>query len=814
MYFPQDIEPKWQKQWHERQVFRAHDEKKRKFYCLDMFPYPSAEGLHVGHPEGYTATDIVSRYKRMRGYNVLHPMGWDAFGLPAENFAIKKGIHPKISTQANIKNFRRQIRSFGFSYDWEREIDTSTPAYYRWTQWMFLQMYRNKLAYRKKALVNWCNSCQTVLANEQVASGTCERCHNQVIQKELEQWFLKITAYADELIDDLKELDWPEKIKTIQRNWIGKKEGLLMWHAIQGMKDTLETFTAYPAWVYADTFIVIAPEHPLVEKIIQGTSKTKTLQKYIQKLRNDRAGGARNIVTNEKEGMFTGRYALDPLTSQEMPIWIANFALMDFGTGAIRCSAHDPRDYEFAQKYNIPLREVVDRVGDNPVNAHKNNGTLKNSVQFTGMNVTAASVAIMDFAEKQGFGKRHTTYKLRDWLISRQRYWGAPIPIIYCDTCGPVEVPEKNLPVLLPDDVDFKPTGKSPLMYSQSFHKVICPQCNKSARRESDTMDTFVCSSWYFLRYTDPQNATAFADAKKMKHWMPVDLYVGGVEHAAMHLLYARFFTKALRDFGYVNFNEPFRSLRNQGFILGEDNQKMSKSRGNVVNPDEVIEAYGADSMRLSEMFMGPFEDTKPWSMQGIKGLYRFLQRIYGLFEKIEKESAPSKIQENKNRKKIKKDLEESAVDAQLHMTIRKVTNDIESFRFNTAISSMMIFVNVLSKQKTISQSSFEQFLKILHPFAPHITDELWSELGHDTLIMETAWPSFDVKLLQNNFVTIAVQMNGKLRATMQVARNTTSAQLELLAKQHEKIHKIIQGQKMKRIIVVPGKIVNIVTES
>lgn len=798
-YFPHDIEKKWQKKWEDEKSWQTPSKPNRpKWYCLDMFPYPSGAGLHVGHPLGYIASDIASRYRRRTGYDVLHPMGWDAFGLPAENFAIKHGIHPTKSTQDNIKNFTRQIKSFGFTYDWSREINTSDPKYYRWTQWIFLQMYKHGLAYRKEAAVNWCPSCQTVLANEQVIEGACERCHTKVEQRNLKQWFLRITKYAEELLLGLENLKWSDRLKTIQRNWIGRKQGLLMTHKIKNTDLEVTTFTAYPAWVFADTFIVMAPEHPLLPKLIIGTKEESAVQAVIDRMKK-RSTAAADLDTMEKEGCFTGRFAVDPLTGDDMPIWVANFALMDFGTGSIRCSAHDVRDREFAEKYHIPLREVVDRTdASEPINAHDQKGVLKNSGEFNGLSVSEAEEKICVWMEKQGFAKKHTTYRLRDWLISRQRYWGAPIPIVYCDDCGEQPVSENDLPIKLPTDVDFKPTGESPLSHSKTFHAVACPKCEKPARRESDTMDTFVCSSWYFLRFTDPNNDQVFANAENLKNWLPVDLYIGGIEHAVLHLLYARFFTKALRDFGYLNFDEPFLELKNQGLILGPDNQKMSKSRGNVVNPDEVIEAYGADAFRLYEMFMGPFEDVKPWSIAGIKGVSRFLGRVYGLLERLEEHTK-----------------DDDKLFSLTQKTIVKVTNDIETFHFNTAISTLMILNNECEKRKTISRHVYETLVMLLEPFAPHIAEELWQQLGHHTELWRTGWPKQKENIQTKEDIVIVIQINGKVRGKVLVSPEEVSQEaLQKRAEQLPAIAQQLQGKSILRVIHVKNKLLNFVVTS
>jgi leucyl-tRNA synthetase len=819
-YQHQQIEKKWQKKWVSKKLFKASDKsRKPKYYLLDMFPYPSGAGLHVGHPEGYTATDIIARYKRMKGYNVLHPMGWDSFGLPAENYAIKTKIHPDKSTNTNIKTFRRQIQELGFSYDWDREISTCSVEYYRWTQWLFSFLYKNGLAYKKKAPVNWCPNCNTVLANEQVVDGRCDRCKTEVIQKELSQWFFKITDYLEKkgktsgLLDGLKKIDWPESTKAGQTNWIGKKEGTNIHHQVEGMKIQLDTFSAYPAWLFADTFIVMAPEHPLVKELVKGTKHEKEANDFIKETRKITAQ-ERNEDHFEKKGVFTGRYALDPFNpGARMPIWIANFALMDFGTGIIRCSAHDVRDYEFAQKYKIPLNEVVERkVESEPINAHSNEGVLKNSGPFSGKSINAELIQeMLDWIEKSKIGKRTVTYRIRDWLVSRQRYWGAPIPIVYDDQGKDYLVPDDELPVKLPTDVDFNPTGESPLVKSKKFHaakdlkrielklkkKKILPADRTLVKRESDTMDTFVCSSWYFFRFMDPKNKKEFASQKLINQWGPVDLYVGGAEHTVLHLLYARFFTKALHHHGMIKFDEPFKKLRHQGLILGEDGEKMSKSRGNVINPDGIIKDYGADTLRIYEMFMGPFEQQKPWSMKGVQGVYRFLQKVWRLATEVPQ----TKKKPERETLKI------------MHQTLKKVTSDIEEFKFNTAVSQMMIFINHLQTLEKLPQAALEMLLICLYPFAPHLSEELWESLKKKSTLLEHKWPKFDARLAKEDLINLPVQVNGKLRATIQVPVDISQADALQKAKEDAHVQKYLEGVQIVKEIFVPGKIVNIVVK-
>ncbi|MBU0671326.1 leucine--tRNA ligase, partial [Patescibacteria group bacterium] len=701
-YNPQKIEKKWQKHWEKTRAFKADDKStKEKFYCLDMFPYPSSHGLHVGHPEGYTATDIVSRYKRMKGFEVLHPMGWDAFGLPAENFAIKSGVHPQETTLKSIDTFKKQIKSLGFSYDWDREINTSSPEYYKWTQWIFLELYKKGLAYKKKAAVNWCEECKTVLANEQVIDSKCERCQNEVIQKDLEQWFFKITDYTEDLLQGLEKIDWPEPIKLMQSNWIGRSEGADIEFKIKNSKFKIKIFTTRPDTLYGATYMVFAPEHELVQKLKNQIENWDEVEEYIETSQK-KSDLERTDLQKQKTGVeLKGLKAINPANNKEIPIYISDYVLISYGTGAIMCvPAHDERDWEFAKKFNIEIIKVIEN-GQSDEECYIGEGKMVNSDEFNGQDWQEAKKNITTKVQ----GQLTINYKMRDWLISRQRYWGTPIPIIHCEKCGEVPVPEDQLPVKLPTDVDFKPTGESPLASSKSFHDLECPKCGakEGVRRESDTMDTFVCSSWYYLRYCDPKNDKAFVDNELLKKWMAVDLYVGGAEHAVMHLIYARFIYKALKDLGHikidskVDHDEPFQKLRNQGMILGEDHQKMSKSRGNVVNPDEVINEYGADTMRMYEMFMGAFEEVKPWEPKSIIGIKRFLDRVWMV-----------SIDNIENEKKYKK-IESKSI----HKTIKKVTSDIENFKFNTAIAQLMIFFNG-ENSKPDWRSSIDEKNKVL----------------------------------------------------------------------------------------------------
>lgn len=809
-YDHKELEAKWQKFWDESGLYKAVDDpSKKKLYVLDMFPYPSGAGLHVGHPEGYTATDIVSRKRRMEGWNVLHPMGWDAFGLPAENYAIKNGIHPRASTWKNIDNFRRQLKALGFSYDWSREVNTADPAYYRWTQWLFLFLYKKGLAYKKKAPVNWCESCRTVLANEQVIEGACERCRNQVIQKELAQWFFKVTEYADRLLDDLAKIDWPDKIKAMQANWIGRSEGLEIEFrglapiesadAVSAKEFSVTVFTTRPDTLYGVSYIVLAPEHPLVAELVAEPQRAN-VERYIAAART-KSELERTGLEKEKTGVPLGVNAVHPLTGAEVPVWVADYVLANYGTGAVMgVPAHDERDFAFAGKYSLPVKFVIappaGRQHDDAA-AYTDAGVMVNSDAFNGLSSDDAKRKISDLIESKSAGKRQVNYHLRDWLVSRQRYWGAPIPIIYCETCGELPVPEEQLPVLLPDDVDFRPTGESPLARSQSFHDAVCPRCRGKARRESDTMDTFVDSSWYFLRYPAPHDGDRAFSQHAVNYWCPVDLYVGGAEHAVLHLLYARFFTKVLCDHGLVGFDEPFQKLKNPGLILGEDGQKMSKSRGNVINPDDVVAEYGADTMRLYEMFMGDFEAAKPWDTKGILGVRRFLDRVWSLMHDVVHEK----------RSQVPPELERW-----LHKTIKKVSGDIEQFKFNTAISAMMIFLNEWGRIGGGDPAFAATFVKILSPFAPHLAEEMWQLLGMSGSVFNSSWPAFDEALTVDAAVELVVQINGKVRDKMTVPVGISEEDAKAAALASDKIKVLLAGKNIAGVFVVKGRLVNIVT--
>lgn len=810
------IESKWQKKWEEQKIYKISDGYgKPKYYCLEMFPYPSGN-LHMGHVRNYSIGDVVARFKRMNGYNVLYTMGWDAFGLPAENAAIKHNIHPYKWTWSNIENMKSQLKQLGLSYDWDREVATCHPDYYKWTQWLFLLLYKRGLAYRKKATVNWCPSCSTVLANEQVVDGKCERCKSEVTKKELEQWFFKITDYADELLRDLEKLSgWPDKVKSMQYNWIGRSEGVQFSFTEEKTGEKITVFTTRPDTVYGVSYIVLAPEHPLVDKLSAGT-KYEPLVKEFKKKMEKYNEISRTSDETEKEGMFIGAYAVNPMNKDKVPIWIANYVLMGYGTGAVMgVPAHDQRDFEFAKKYNLPIKVVIspeEKVfqSEEMLEAYVDEGVLINSDRFNGMKNTDAIKAIGQYMTEKGIGEFKVNFKLRDWLISRQRYWGAPIPIVYCDKCGTVPVPEQDLPVLLPEDVEFKPQGTSPLEDCGEFLNTTCPKCNGPARRETDTMDTFMCSSWYFYRYTDPRNQTAPFDEKKVNYWMPVDQYIGGVEHAILHLMYSRFFNKVLRDAGLVKVDEPFQNLLTQGMVL-KDGAKMSKSLGNTVSPEEIVAKYGADTARLFILFAAPPERDLEWSDQGVEGCFRFIQRVLRLVEDLS-----DRLNTAKSSGKKDKDVRFIT-----HKTIKKVTEDIsERFNFNTAISAIMEMVNGLNDykesdvSKDVIKEALENLLLLLAPFAPHITEELWHKnLGHKNSIHMMPWPKYDKAALVEDEIEIVVQVNGKLRDKMKISAQATQDEMQEAALKSEKVKISLQGKEMKKVIIVPKKLVNIVAK-
>ncbi|MCM3635467.1 leucine--tRNA ligase [Paenibacillus camelliae] len=802
-YSPLSIEPKWQKYWDENKTFKTGEDKnKPKFYALDMFPYPSGAGLHVGHPEGYTATDIVSRYKRMQGYNVLHPMGWDAFGLPAEQHALNTGQHPRDITFVNIDNFRRQIKSLGFSYDWDREISTTDPEYYKWTQWIFIQLYNRGLAYVDEVPVNWCPALGTVLANEEVIDGLSERGGHPVIRKPMRQWVLKITEYAERLLEDLEELDWSESIKDMQRNWIGKSTGAEVTFSIDGHDESLVVFTTRPDTLFGATYCVLAPEHSLVAQIT--TEEQKAVVEAYQETAARKSDLERTDLAKEKTGVFTGAYAINPVNGAKLPIWIADYVLAGYGTGAIMAvPGHDSRDYEFATQFELPIIEVVSG-GDISKEAYTGDGAHVNSEFLNGLNNEDAIAAMIKHLEETGKGKAKVTYRLRDWLFSRQRYWGEPIPILHLEDGTMKTVPEDQLPLLLPDVDAIQPsgTGESPLANVEDWVNTIDPETGMKARRETNTMPQWAGSCWYYLRFIDPKNTEQICSPEKQAEWLPVDLYIGGAEHAVLHLLYARFWHKVLYDIGVVNTKEPFQKLVNQGMILGTNNEKMSKSRGNVINPDDIVNEYGADTLRIYEMFMGPLEATKPWNTNGVEGSYRFLGRIWRLFV-TESGALNPRISDT-----------EQASEAFMrtwHRSIKKITDDVEHLRFNTAISQMMIFVNEAYKADVLPRKAMEDFVKMIAPFAPHLAEELWELLGHSGTITYQAWPTFDEAWTVDQQVEIVVQVNGKIVERLSIAADLDEAGMEEQAKQLPKVAELIQGKTVRKVIAVKGKLVNIV---
>lgn len=785
-YNPQAIEKKWRDYWAKNNLIKASmNTKKGKYYCLDMFPYPSGEGLHVGHWRGYVQSDIWSRYQLMQGKQVLHPMGWDAFGLPAENRAIKHGIHPQESNKQAIPNMKRQLAEIGALYDWDREIDTSSPEYYKWTQWLFLLLYKNGLAYRQEAEVNWCPQDKTVLANEQVINGLCERCGSSVTKKSLKQWFFKITDYADELLN-YDGVDWPQRVKTMQRNWIGKSEGVSLNFPVKDYNLKIEIFTTRPDTIFGATFLALAPEHPLVDTIT--TSAQVMAVKNYQETARKKTEIERTATDKEKTGVFTGAFASNPFTKQAIPIWIADYVLHTYGTGAIMSvPAHDERDYEFALKYDLPIVQVI--VNENQTLPIVDNGTLIHSQDFDGLTVVEASRAVTEEALKRGIGKAATTYRLHDWLISRQRYWGCPIPIIYCDEHGEVPVPLDQLPVTLPHQADFQPGGDSPLARNDNFVQTICPHCGKAAKRETDTMDTFVDSSWYFLRFTDPHNDQAAFASEKTNYWMPVDQYVGGIEHAILHLLYARFITKALADAGIINFREPFKRLFNVGMIYLHG-KKMSKSKGNIVNPDELVAKYGADTLRGYEMFIAPADQDAEWNPNSIAGVYRFLQRAWELINASH--------------------TQKTELLPLTHRLIKKTTDELERFSFNTVVSGLMTYLNKAEKLD-LSKADKEAFLKLLSPIFPHFAEEVWQMLGNKSTIFRSSWPKYDEELLKESMANFIVQINGKVKGTVIAASNSSEQQVLEVAMANPKLKSLLNIKNAQKIVFVPGRLVNFV---
>ncbi|PLS14930.1 leucine--tRNA ligase [Bacillus sp. M6-12] len=795
------IEKKWQQYWESHKTFKTNEESgKRKFYALDMFPYPSGAGLHVGHPEGYTATDILSRLKRMQGYKVLHPIGWDAFGLPAEQYALDTGNDPAEFTEKNIDTFRRQIKSLGFSYDWDREVNTTDPSYYKWTQWIFLKLYEHGLAYIDEVAVNWCPALGTVLANEEVIDGKSERGGHPVERRLMKQWMLKITAYADRLLDDLEEVDWPESIKEMQRNWIGRSEGAQVTFAIDGQDESFTVFTTRPDTLFGATYAVLSPEHPFIGEITSPEQKAE-VEAYVEKVKN-KSDLERTDLAKDKTGAFTGAYAINPVNGEKMPIWIADYVLMSYGTGAIMAvPAHDERDYEFARKFDLPIKEVV-AGGDVEKEAYTGDGEHVNSGFLDGLKKEEAIKKSIEWLVEKGIGEKKITYRLRDWLFSRQRYWGEPIPIIHWEDGSAEPVSEDQLPLVLPKTKEIKPsgTGESPLANIEDWVNVT-DENGRKGRRETNTMPQWAGSCWYFLRYIDPTNEEALADAEKLKEWLPVDIYIGGAEHAVLHLLYARFWHKFLYDIGVVPTKEPFQKLFNQGMILGENNEKMSKSKGNVVNPDEIVNSHGADTLRLYEMFMGPLEGSIAWSTNGLDGSRRFLDRVWRLLVD-DNGSITAKISDKDDSGKLEK---------VYHQTVKKVTEDYEGIRFNTAISQLMVFINEAYKADALPKAYVEGFTKLLSPVCPHIAEELWDLLGHKESIAYEAWPAFDEAKIVDNEVEIVVQVNGKAKTKLMVPTDTPKEKLEEIAMGDHVIKEQIDGKTVRKVIAVPGKLVNIV---
>ena len=817
-YSFQEIEKKWQKYWEENDCFHTEeDESKKKYYCLEMFPYPSGK-LHMGHVRNYSIGDVVARFKKMDGYNVLHPMGWDSFGLPAENAAIKHGIHPNIWTWDNIKEMRLQLKELGLSYDWKREVATCHPDYYKWMQWIFIQFYKRGLAYKKENPVNWCPSCQTVLANEQVVDGCCERCKSPVGKKNLSQWYLKITDYAERLLDNLDTLEgWPNKVKIMQRNWIGKSVGAEVDFKIKDTDQTLTVFTTRVDTIYGTTYMVLAPEYPSVLAMVEGSEYEKPVKEYISKVEhmNDIE---RTSTANEKTGVFIGKYAVNPFNKKEIPIYISDYVLMGYGTGAVMgVPAHDQRDFDFATKFGIDITPVVDP-GDPSIDLNNlkeacaAEGTLINSGEFNGLNNRVAIDRFIDLVEKEGIGKKTVNYRLRDWLISRQRYWGCPIPMIYCDTCGWVPEKEENLPVMLPTDVEFTGKGESPLTTSKTFADVKCPVCGRPARREMDTMDTFLDSSWYFLRYCDPKNDKAPFDPKKAAYWMNVDQYIGGVEHAILHLMYARFFQMAFYDMGLVEDEEPFRNLLTQGMV-NKDGKKMSKSLGNVVSPEEIIAKYGADTARLFILFAAPPDRELDWSDKGVEGSYRFLSRVYRLVYEIK-----AKYPDVPDAFEIGTEADK-ALNYALNFSIKKVSEDVGGrFNFNTAISSVMELVNEMYKYKErddvnpgLLGKAAKDLILMLSPFVPHICEEMWEHMGQKQSVTTMRWPEYDEGALVRDSVEIVVQINGKVKEKLVVAADADKQELEKIALENDRIKHLLDGKTVVKVVAVPGRLINIV---
>lgn len=795
-YNHREIEKKWRKHWEAHPV-NVNDGMKPKYYCLDMFPYPSGSGLHVGHWRGYVISDVWSRYKLMQGYYIIHPMGWDAFGLPAENYAIKMGVHPSKSTAENVANIKKQINEISAIYDWDMEVNTTDPNFYKWTQWIFVKMFKAGLAYEKEMPINWCPSCKTGLANEEVVNGSCERCGSGVTKKNLKQWMLRITKYADRLLEDLDKLEWPEKVKKMQSEWIGRSYGAEIDFAIDGSDKTIKVYTTRPDTLYGATFMVLAPEHAMAKELATEENR-EAVEDYIYKA--SMKSSVDRMQDKEKTGVFTGSYAINPLNQQLIPIWLSDYVLADYGTGAIMCvPAHDERDFAFASKFNIPIVQVISKDGkeqENLTEAYTEPGIMINSGEWTGMDSEKAKQEVPEMLEKQGIGKKTTNYKLRDWVFSRQRYWGEPIPIVHCEHCGAVPVPEEELPLLLPEVDKYQPTGtgESPLADIHEWVNTTCPECGAPAKRETNTMPQWAGSSWYFLRYVDSKNDKELVSKEKAEKFLPVDMYIGGVEHAVLHLLYSRFYTKFLYDIGVINFDEPFIKLFNQGMI-GKDGAKMSKSKGNVVSPDELVHDYGCDALRMYELFVGPPELDSEWDDRGIDGVYRFINRFYNLVM----ENKDKLVEETKESVKLRNRL------------VYDITSRLESFSLNTVVSGFMEYNNKmidLAKKQGIDKETLETAIILLAPFAPHISEELWEQLGHETSVFENSWPTYDEDKMKDDEIEIALQINGKTKGTMMIAAD--AAKDTVIAQAKEAMADKLTGTIIKEIYV-PGKIVNIV---
>lgn len=797
-YSPKKIEKKWQEIWEEENAFRTGiDKSKPKYYALVEFPYPSGQGLHVGHPRPYTALDIIARKRRLEGYNVLYPMGWDAFGLPTENYAIKNKIHPRIVTDNNIKHFKEQLRALGYSFDWEREVNTTNPGYYKWTQWIFLKLFEKGLAYKAEMPINWCTSCQVGLANEEVVNGVCERCGSEVVHKVKSQWMLKITAYADRLIDDLDLVDYADRIKNQQKNWIGRSEGAEIDFKLSGREETLKIFTTRPDTLFGATYMVISPEHGLLDKYRSEITNWEDISAY-REAAAKKSDFERAELAKEKTGVeIKGIAAVNPVTGKEIPIWISDYVLMTYGTGAIMAvPAHDTRDWEFAKKFGLPIIPVIEGGNVEEEAFTDYNGKLINSDFLNGLYVTEAKKRMTEWVEEKGIGKKTVNFKLRDWVFSRQRYWGEPIPLVHCEKCGYVPVPESELPLLLPETESYEPgeNGESPIARMTDWVETTCPHCGGHAHRETDTMPQWAGSSWYFLRYIDPDNSEAFASKEALDYWLPVDWYNGGMEHTTLHLLYSRFWHKFLYDLGYVSEPEPYKKRTSHGMILGENGEKMSKSRGNVINPDDIVEEFGADTLRTYEMFIGAFELSAAWSNDGVKGCRRFLERVWKLQDMLTEEEGFSK-----------------ELEVKMHQTIKKVSLDFEGLKFNTAVAALMALINDFNKQGKITRDEYRTFLILLNPIAPHMTEELWSMAGFKARLFETSWPVWEEDKTIENQVEIAVQVNGKLKATVLINRGEEQETVKEKVMNTEAVRQFLEGKNIIKEIYVKDKIYNIV---